>query len=230
MKKNSLLCIVSSLLLLALLSGCTLITPPAAGESSAPASITQPSSASPADDAAVATVTTRSLRVRSQPLETAEVVAGVSEGEQYLVLGISSDGQWVQLAIDDAPGGAGWVAASFVSLEGPITDTATVAVPAAPVTTTETITSETVTSEQTVTVEPPPAGFALIVTDGTRLRVRGEPNAESEIVGYVYNGETYAVEEVSSDGEWVRIAGSPDAVTDNPDGGWVAAQFLVIGE
>lgn len=227
MKKTTLLCIVSSLLLLALLSGCTLITPPVAGEGSAPLAVAEPSSPSLADDAAVATVTTRSLRVRSQPLESAEVVAGITEGEQYRVMGISSDGLWVQLAIDDAPSGAGWVAASFVSIEGPITDTATVAVPApaAPVTTTETI-----TSEQTSIIVAPAAGFALVVTDGTRLRVRSEPSAESEIVGYVYDGETYAVEGVSSDGAWVLIAGATDAITDNPDGGWVAAEFVVVGE
>ena len=44
--------------------------------------------------------------------------------------------------------------------------------------------------------DPPPApaaGLATVFTDGTRLRVRSAPNAESEIVGYVYAGETYQV-------------------------------------
>jgi uncharacterized protein YgiM (DUF1202 family) len=182
------------------------------------------------EDAAIATVTTRSLRVRRAPLETADVIAGLSEGEQYPVLGISSDGLWVQLAIDSAVGGTGWVSASFVSIEGPITDAVTTAVPASVTPVSPTV-SLAPSEGVTVTIEvAPPPGFAQIVTDGTRLRVRGEPNTESEIVGYVYNGEIYPVIQTSDDGTWVQIGPSRDNVTDNPDGGWVAAEFVVIGE
>ncbi len=215
--------------LLLLSTACTpIIVPSAASPVTTPAATSEP--AAEAENVAMATVTTRSLRVRSEPLETAEVVAGLNEGEQYPVLGISSDGLWVQLAIDSAAGGSGWVAASFVSIEGPITDATTTAVaastsPLSP--TTSVTTSATVT---TTTVVAPAPGFAAIVTDGTRLRVRGEPTTEAEIVGYVYNGETYPVIETSVDGAWVLIGPSSDSVTDNPDGGWVAAEFVVIGE
>jgi hypothetical protein len=77
---------------------------------------------------------------------------------------------------------------------------------------------------------PPAAGFARVVTDGTRLRVRAAPAAEAEIVGYVYSGEVYAVLESSADGEWKRIAGSTDGTGDNPNGGWVATRFLQLGQ
>ena len=63
--------------------------------------------------------------MRSEPNETAEVIAGIKEGEQYPVLGLSGDGLWVQLGIPKAPDGAGWVSINFVSVAGPITDAAT---------------------------------------------------------------------------------------------------------
>jgi len=198
------------------------------------------------ENAATATVAVRSLRVRNAPGENAEVIAGISEGEQYRVLAISSDGLWVELAIDSAPEGSGWVSANFVTVEGPITDAATVEVPtpvvaeAAPVTDTASVTltaeiTTEVAADATTTITPtviatPAPGFALIVTDGTRLRVRAEALTDAAIVGYVYNGESYQVLEVSADGQWVRIAGSTESVSDNPTGGWVAAQFVVIGQ
>lgn len=182
------------------------------------------------EESATATVNARSLRVRNQPSETAEVIAGIEEGQTYRVLGISSDGLWVELAIDDAPGGSGWVSASFVSVAGPITDVSTTEVPTATAPLTGTAgTTATVTTTVTASATPAP-GFALVRTDGTRLRVRAEPSIEAAIVGYVYNGESYPVVEISADGQWVRIGPSTDSVTDNPTGGWVAAEFVAVGE
>jgi uncharacterized protein YgiM (DUF1202 family) len=217
-----------------LVAACTpVVTPGGAASTSAPSASAGSSTttASVPDDAATATVTTRSLRVRNAPSETAEVIAGIGQNEQYRVIGISSDGLWVQLAIDGAPGGSGWVSASFVSVEGPITDAATVTVPvaSAPITASIVSTESTEVTTTTTAVATPAPGFALVVTDGTRLRVRSEPAADAEIVGYVYDGETYPVLEVSADGAWVRIGGSTETVSDNPDGGWVAAEFVVMG-
>jgi uncharacterized protein YgiM (DUF1202 family) len=201
----------------------------------------------------MATVATRSLRVRNEPSETAEVTAGIAEGERYPVLGISSDGLWVQLAIDTAPGGSGWVSSSFVTVEGPITDAATAEVPSQPVTatagltttgvattadvtttgavTTTTVVTSPAPSTTTIILVPTPApGFAAVQTDGTRLRVRAEPNIDSPIVGYIYNGEVYAVLATSGDGLWVQIGPSDGTNPDNPSGGWVAAEFLVTGQ
>lgn len=76
---------------------------------------------------------------------------------------------------------------------------------------------------------PPPAGFARVVTDGARLRVRAAPDAGAAIVGYAYAGELYAVLESSADGAWARIGGSPAGAGENPDGGWVATRFLLVG-
>lgn len=226
------------------LSACTpLITLPTDSASEPAATDTEATTDAMLTESATATVATRSLRVRAEPNDNAEVIAGIRENEQYPVLAISSDGLWLQLAIDSAPGGAGWVSASFVTVEGPITDTATTEVAAPPatdtttgaVTTTNTLTAPvasevTATAPSTAVVTPAP-GFAAVRTDGTRLRVRSTPSANAEIVGYVYNNEVYQLLEVSPDGLWVRIAGSTDGSNpDNPQGGWVAAEFIVVGQ
>ena len=161
--------------------------------------------AAPADDAmmddgsAVATIATRSLRVRQDPGEDAEVIYGVSEGEEYRVLEISPDGGWVRLAIADAPDGGGWVAAGLVSvlgeLEGGEAMDDGAAISEEPAATEEPAAEEPVAEATEVAEEeaiaPPAAGMVQIVTDGTRLRVRAEPSTEAEIAGYVYNGEEY---------------------------------------
>ena len=77
---------------------------------------------------AKATVNTSSLRVREAPNEDSEMVAGIKLGTSYPVLGISSDGAWIQLEIPETPDGSGWVASGFVTLEGDITNIATVEV------------------------------------------------------------------------------------------------------
>ena len=79
-------------------------------------------------------------------------------------------------------------------------------------------------------VPTPQPGFALVRTDGIRLRVRSEPTTDAPIVGYAYDGETYQVVATSGDGLWVQIPPATGDNTDNPDGGWVAAEFLLINQ
>lgn len=194
-------------------------------------------------DGAMATVAARSLRVRQSPDGEAEVVYGVKEGENYKVLSISDDGQWVQLSIADAPEGQGWVSANFVSVNGALTggedemaaessEVILQPTPAPAEESSEAMADDAMGEEAMAEEEivAPEAGYALVNTDGIRLRVRAEANTESEIAGYIYDGETYMVIEVNDDGTWVKIAGDTAEVTDNPSGGWVAAEFLVLGE
>lgn len=77
---------------------------------------------------ATATVNTRSLRVRQEPNEASEQIASIREGDTYDVLGISSDGNWIQLALPEVDGGEGWVSTGFVTLQGDITNIQTTAV------------------------------------------------------------------------------------------------------
>lgn len=215
--------------------GCTLPIPaatiPQGGNSGQAETMTEDAVT---ESNAMATVATRSLRVRQEPNETSEVIAGIAEGETYRVVGLSSDGQWVQLAIESAPDGAGWVSANFVTVEGDITNLGAGADAGAvtattPATTTETVTESTPASELTLVPTPQP-GFARVSTDGVRLRVRSEPSAEAPIVGYAYDGEIYEVIATSGDGSWIQIPPATGDNTDNPDGGWVAAEFLIVGQ
>ena len=99
------------------------------------------------------------------------------------------------------------------------------------ITTTATVTATTdVTATGTTTATAPAPGYAMVSTDGIRLRVRSEPNVDAEIVGYVYDGESYRVLDSSADGLWVLLAGAEQTPTDNPNGGWVSAEFLLIGQ
>jgi uncharacterized protein YgiM (DUF1202 family) len=73
-----------------------------------------------------ATIDADSLRVREGPSDDYELIAGVKAGESYDVLAMTSDGAWIQLAVERAPDGQGWVSTEFVTLEGDITNIATV--------------------------------------------------------------------------------------------------------
>ena len=171
-------------------------------------------------DSAKATVSAKSLRVRAQPGPDAEVLGGIKEGQVYDVIGLSSDGEWVQLAIPALPGGKGWVSANFVSVKGAITGAAI----------TEAATAAAVRlPTPTPRLAPQPAavqGTATIKTEGVRLRVRAQPSANSDIVGYVYNGEVFEVKGMSDDGTWTEIGGRTG--TDNLNGGWVSTEYLVL--
>ena len=240
MKQISLL--VTLFVLMATVAGCaSRITPSSATTdetataADAPNAAPAPAAAADLADNATATVTARSLRVRAAPNATAEVIHGVREGEQYKVIALSSDGAWVQLSIPVAPQGAGWVDANFVSVEGSITDAAVVdnaaAAPAEPAAAAVVVTptgKSTADTAANAAVAPGAGGIAVVNGEGVRLRVRATPNTTGDIVGYAYDGERFPVLESSASGAWVRIGGRID--TDNPDGGWVAAEFITIEE
>jgi uncharacterized protein YgiM (DUF1202 family) len=131
----------ASALLVLLLAACQPIVAPGAAEGQTPADSTEiaaedatdkaaeeaaepaaETESAPAIAPAKATISTRSLRVRSTPTDNGDIIGGVRQGDSYPVVGISSDGAWVQLEIPDVDGGAGWVSASLVTLEGDITN------------------------------------------------------------------------------------------------------------
>ncbi len=169
----------------------------------------------------MATIATRSLRVRSAPNDNSEVVAGVAAGESYRVVALSDNGLWVQIALEDTTADAGWVSTNFVTVEGDLTtltaEPEEVAAPAG--------------SGFSLTLVPTPAaGYAQVSTDGVRLRVRSGPSLANPIVGYIYDGESYPVLESSADNLWVRIPASSGNNSDNSSGGWVAAEYLILGQ
>lgn len=233
-------------------SACQPIVDPALLEARQPAAETAAEPATAVDiEPAKATVNTRSLRVRQGPGDASEQIGSAKEGESFNVTGMSSDGAWIQLAMDAIEGGSGWVSTEFVTLEGDITNIPTVetesgsetaaaseeaAVPeeteaeeeaeAAPATE-EKAEPEAAAETEGEAVTPPPAGYALIQAVPP-LRVRSAPNAEEDNkIGNVFDGEIYPVLEVSADGLWVRIDVPQLGVE---DGGWVAAEFVVLGE
>lgn len=83
-------------------------------------------------------------------------------------------------------------------------------------------------TEEPVVYAPPAAGFALVTAE-PRLRVRSAPSTDGEIVGYAYPGEVFAVIGTNEDGTWTQIGGSAESA-ENPNGGWVATEFLLLGQ
>ncbi len=117
-------------------SACQPIVDPALLEAQQPAAVeeevAQPEAVIDVEPAK-ATVNTRSLRVRQGPSEASEQIGSIKEGETYDVLGMSSDGAWIQVAVEEIEGGSGWVSTELVILEGDITNIPTVEAEAAPV-------------------------------------------------------------------------------------------------
>lgn len=186
---------------------------------------------------AKATIDAASLRVRQGPGDDYERVAGVTEGESYEVLAMTSDGAWIQLAVEDAPDGQGWVSTEFVTLEGDITNIATVPADGAEADaaaetgeadtaaqTEEAVASETDASDSQGETTLNAVGEALIQTP-LPLRVRSEPDdTVDNKIGSVYNLEEYPVLDISDDGQWILI----DVPRLSDNGGWVWWENVVI--
>jgi hypothetical protein len=117
------------------------------------------------------------------------------------------------------------VSANFVSVQGAITEASITEAPVTEAADAGGINLPTPTPVAAEQIAAGP-GTATVQTEGVRLRVRAEPSAEAEIVGYVYAGEVYEVVSATDDGLWTEIAGRLG--TDNVSGGWVSTEFLVL--
>jgi uncharacterized protein YgiM (DUF1202 family) len=161
-------------------------------------------------DPAIATITTRSLRVREAPNSDSEVVAGAREGESYPVLAMSDDGAWVQIEIDRSETGEGWVSTNFISLEGDITETETAPVAQPPA------------EPRTVTTDLGEFDGPAATIDTRSLRVRAEPDEEAEIIAGLNLGDRFNVLGISADGVWILLELSEI----EEEEGWVQANFV----
>ena len=183
---------------------------------------------------AKATIDASSLRVREGPSDDYELVAGIKEGETYDVLAMTSDGAWIQLAVESAPDGQGWVSTEFVTLEGDITNIATVPAEGTEATEAEADTApaeaaaadEGAEADETAQADTAlnAVGEALIQTP-LPLRVRSAPtDTEDNKIGSVYNLEKYPVLGISEDGLWVQI----DVPDLSDSGGWIWWENVVM--
>lgn len=77
------------------------------------------------------------------------------------------------------------------------------------------------TPEAEATAEPAAGQTVTIAANGGRVLVRAQPLVPSAILGFVTDGDTFALLETSADGAWLRIDyGS--------DGGWIAANLAQV--
>lgn len=172
------------------------------------------------EDAPMAVISTRSLRVRNEPSDAAKVIGAVRQHERYALLAISADGKYLQLEIDNMPNGTGWVDANFVTIQGDVTNIERGVIAKSDLPTATPLPTATLSKDRNT---PGEGKSATVTTDGQRLRIHKEPNTDSPISGRVNDGDTVLVVETSQDGKWFKIASGGK---DNPNGGWVAKEFL----
>ena len=79
----------------------------------------------PRDDGrprAVVQMTGLRLNVRAEPSTDATIIAKALPREEFIVLGRNPAGDWVQIELPASEGGAGWVAADYVTTSVPVAD------------------------------------------------------------------------------------------------------------
>lgn len=163
------------------------------------------------ETAPMVVISTRSLRVRAEPEDEAKVIGAVRQHERYVLLAISANGKYLQVEVPALADGTGWIDANFVTIQGDITNIE------------RGVTAKSESAALLPTPTQAEGKSARVVTDGQRLRVHKEPNTTSPISGRVNDGDMVNVVETSKDGKWQKIA---PGGKDNPDGGWVATEFL----
>ncbi len=70
--------------------------------------------------AAVVTLATSRLNVRSGPSTESTIIAKAYPEEEFTAIGRDESGEWLQLALSDVEGGFGWVSAAYITLSEPI--------------------------------------------------------------------------------------------------------------
>ncbi len=126
--------------------------------------------------AAVATVTTGAANVRSGPGLAYGVVAVVYQGQTVSLTGRNDNGSWVK--VTTASGAAGWVNASLVQANVPISSLPVVGAPA-------------------------PAASAIVTTGA--LNVRSGPGVAYSVVTVVGQGQQVALLGRTGDSSWVKV-------------------------
>jgi hypothetical protein len=79
----------------------------------------------PRDDGrprAVVQMTGLRLNVRAEPSTDATIITKALPREEFIVLGRNAAGDWVQIELPESEGGAGWVAADYVTTSVPLGD------------------------------------------------------------------------------------------------------------
>lgn len=154
----------------------------------------------PPGSGATATVTAYFLNVRSAPNATAPILARISRGETYGVVGRNAFNTWLQLNVN---GIIGWVNSSYVTAYNtggvPITDGSGGTYP--------------------TPIPPPPAGASVTVMTGL-LNVRHIPNPfVGQVLTRIAYGQSYALVGRNADASWLQV---------NANGivGWVNASYV----
>ena len=127
-------------------------------------------------------------------------IGEASDATPVTILGRSDDGQWIEIRLQD--GTVAWVRAANVDSE--------VSMSNLPIT-------------GYVPLETPtPSPDAIVKSSAAGLRLRTQPNTDSNVLTNMDSGDVLVVIGRSGDSEWLQV------IAPNRQRGWAMAQFLDI--
>lgn len=159
------------------------------------------------------------INVRRYPDLAGDIIGEVKQGDQLQILAVSTDGQWLQVCCPlgtNASDRPSWVAAEFVTVQGPNPSART---PGTPLLST--------TAQLVGTPAAPLSGAGngvMGVVNSSSVNLRSGPGIMYAVVGQAQ--EQHEVQLTGRDitSTWWRICCPPGA----PQEGWISAEFIDI--
>ena len=169
-------------------------------------------------------VNTPSLLVRSQPDKTSNSIATLKAGDTVLILGANESGAW--LLVQTQAGVTGWAGSAYIYLTNGklrdiqvISDTATVATPAAGATAAPTMAATMAACPTTV---PTPAPTVTGKVDVAKLNVRSQPSNTADVLEVLKAGDAVTILGASKTGAWFLIQTSDGVI------GWSGTAYVIL--
>ncbi|NJN82376.1 MAG: SH3 domain-containing protein [Caldilineaceae bacterium] len=196
-------------------------TPTSTSEITATSEATEASAdATPTDTTTdTATVTIEAVggvNARAEPSLDANVIQIVEQGSVLAATGLSEDGEWVQILLDD--GGQAWVFKAAVTTTPDVDDLPVVDpnAPAAETTPVDASTEVTSTTTATPTAEAEIVGPFVTISQ-LLTQVHTEPNLDSLGMAIVRSSQVLPATGINADQTWIQIALPDNRI------GWIAA-------
>ena len=169
------------------------------------------------DDDTVIRITVASANLRAGPGLTFETVGVVLFNDAFVVVEQDDSGLWYLVQLND--GTTGWVTASVTEEVSPEVFAALISTPDA-----ADITPEPEDEEPAPTQTPVPTPTAVLAqVEPSSVNLRAGPGTNFDVIGYVFGGDVYVVEDQNDTGTWLQITLN-DGTT-----GWVATSTTSLG-
>ncbi len=175
-------------------------TPPAASATDAAAQVEAEPTLDP-NTPTTATISGALVNVRGGPGTEFDIVAEVTEGETFDVVGADERGEWWNICcVGEGAGGSGWVTGEFINIDGPI-ERFGVAGPTSATAAAGAQTGGPVASDAAPVDENAP----IAVINAPVVNARSGPNTTFEIVAEVERGREFSIIGSNATREWWQV-------------------------